>query len=77
MIIKPQAQRPPIHVHVGPNKNRDEPRTPSPILIKSAPPEPLPASDSNEPIVYQRFVPIDHKNGPQQVISFLIKFDDQ
>ena len=65
VIIKPQVQRPPIHVHVGPNQQRDEQRTPSPILIKSVPPQPAPSS--NEPLLYNKYVSIDSKPPAQQV----------
>ncbi len=65
VVIKPQVQRPPIHVHVGANQNRDTQRTPSPILIKSAPPQPLPAL--NEPLIYNKYIPVDNKPPPQQV----------
>jgi hypothetical protein len=66
VVIKPQVQRPPIHVHVGANQNRDTQRTPSPILIKSAPPQPLPAL--NEPLIYNKYIPVDYKPPPQQII---------
>ncbi len=65
VIIKPQIQRPPLHVHVGPAKNRDAQRTPSPILIKSKPPQPPPPTD--ESVFYNKYVPIDLKPPPQQV----------
>ncbi len=65
VVIKPQVQRPPIHVYVGANQNRDTQRTPSPILIKSVPPQPLP--EPNEPLVYNKYIPVDHKPPPQQV----------
>ena len=65
VIIKPQVQRPPIHVHVGSNQQRDGQRTPSPILIKSVPPQPPPSS--NEPLLYNKYVPIDYKPPTQQV----------
>lgn len=66
VVIKPQVQRPPIHVYVGPSQQRDEQRTPSPILIKSAPPEPPP--ETTGPIVYNKYVPIDYQPAPQQII---------
>ena len=65
VVIKPQVQRPPIHVYVGPNRERNTQRTPSPILIKSAPPQPPPATSG--PIVYNKYVPIEYKQPPQQV----------
>jgi len=65
VIIKPQIQRPPLHVHVGPGKNRDAQRTPSPILIKSKPPQPPPPTE--ESVIYNKYVPIDFKAPPQQV----------
>ena len=72
VIIKPQVQRPPIHVHVGPGQNRDTQRTPSPILIKSAPP--LPPPPSEETFLYNKYIPIDFKQPPQQVYNiFTIK----
>ena len=72
VMIRPQAQRPPIHVHVGPNRNRDEQRTPSPILIKSAPPQPPPPS-SNEPLIYNKYIPVDQKQAPQQVCNSITR----
>ncbi|CAF0742742.1 unnamed protein product [Rotaria sordida] len=66
IIVKPKIQRPPIHVYVGPTQDRDAQRTPSPILIKSAPPQ-LPPS-SGEPIVYNKYVPLDYKPPRQQII---------
>ena len=68
--IKPQAQRPPIHVYVGPNRSRDEQRTPSPILIKSAPPPRLPIQ--NESIVYNKYITIEDNVAPQQVTNILL-----
>ncbi len=67
VVVKPQVQRPPIHVYVGPGQNRDAQRTPSPILIKSVPPQPPPAA--SEPVVYNKYIPIDYKPPPQQVCS--------
>lgn len=67
VVIKPQPLRPPIHVYVGANHNRDAQRTPSPILIRSAPPQAPPATEG--PRVYNKYVPIDHKAPPQQVCS--------
>ncbi|CAF1383172.1 unnamed protein product [Adineta steineri] len=67
VFVKPQVQRPPIHVHVGLSKNRDTQRTPSPILIKTAPPQAPPPS-SEEPIIYNKYVPVDFKQPPQQII---------
>ena len=67
IILKPHVQRPPIHVHVGPaNDTRDENRTPSPIFIKSAPPKPI-APPADAPIVYNKYIPVNHKPPPQQV----------
>ncbi|CAF3379661.1 unnamed protein product [Rotaria sp. Silwood1] len=66
VVVKPIPQRPPIHVYVGPTSDRDAQRTPSPILIKSAPPQPEPSS--SEPIVYNKYVPVDYKPPPQQII---------
>ena len=62
-------------------KKRDEQRTPSPILIKSAPPQPS-LSSTNEPIVYNKYIPVDSKPSPQQVniqyplkiISFFLSY---
>ncbi len=65
VVVKPQVQRPPIHVYVGANQNRESQRTPSPILIKSAPPQPPPIR--SEPLVYNKYIPVDHKPPPQQV----------
>lgn len=65
VMVKPQIQRPPIHVHVGPAKNRDAQRTPSPILIKSAPPPPPPPAE--EPVFYNKYIPMESKALPQQV----------
>lgn len=65
IAIKPQPLRPPIHVYVGSNQNRAAQRTPSPILIRSAPPQAPPSVEG--PRVYNKYVPIDHKPPPQQV----------
>lgn len=62
-------QRPPIHVYVGVGQNRDAQRTPSPILIKSTPPQPPPPT--NEAIVYNKYVPVDYKQPPQQVDNLI------
>ncbi len=62
MLIKPQLQKPPIHVRVG----QREPRTPSPIIIKTAPPPP--PVQSTEPVVYNKYLP-PPKQPPQQVRS--------
>ncbi len=61
VLIKPHMQKPPIHVRVG----QTEPRTPSPILIKTAPP-PAPPSEPTQPIVYNKYLP-PPKQPPQQV----------
>lgn len=63
VLIKPQTEKPPIHVHVG----QREPRTPSPIVIKTAPPPPPPQTNANEPIVYNKYLP-PPKQQPQQII---------
>ena len=63
ILVQPQIQKPPIHVRVG----QREPRTPSPIIIKTAPPEPPPTFESNQPIVYNKYLP-PPKQPPQQVI---------
>ena len=65
VAVKPQIQRPPIHVHVGPAANRETQRTPSPILIKSAPPPPPPATE--ETVFYNKYIPLETKPLPQQV----------
>ncbi|CAF1548759.1 unnamed protein product [Didymodactylos carnosus] len=61
VLIKPEIQRPPLHVRVASR----EPRTPSPILIKSAPPRP-PLPEPEQPIIYNKYVP-GPKPTPQQV----------
>ncbi|UJR35502.1 hypothetical protein I4U23_028256 [Adineta vaga] len=66
VAVKPQIQRPPIHVHVGPSKNREAQRTPSPILIKSGPPPPPPPSE--ETVFYNKYVPLETGPLPQQII---------
>jgi hypothetical protein len=66
VVIKPQVQRPPIHVYVGPGQNREALRTPSPILIKSVPPK-SPPTPPSQSIVYNKYVPIDYNPPPQQV----------
>ena len=70
VVIKPQVVRPPIHVYVGANQNRAAQRTPSPILIRSAPPQPPPPSE--EPRVFNKYIPVDYKQPPQQVCRCLI-----
>ncbi|CAF1414673.1 unnamed protein product [Adineta steineri] len=62
VLIPGQTPKPPIHVRVG----KREPRTPSPIVIKTAPPQP-PLIDSDQPIVYNKYVP-PPKQPPQQII---------
>jgi len=64
--LKPRIQRPPIHVYVTPSKNRDEQSTPSPILIKSVPPEPT-LSYEETPIFYNKYIPVNYKSPPRQV----------
>jgi hypothetical protein len=66
VLIKPQVQQPPIHVRVG----QREPRTPSPIIIKTAPPQP-PPPESDQPIIYNKYVP-PPKQLPQQVTTFIL-----
>ena len=63
ILVQPQIQKPPIHVRVG----QREPRTPSPIIIKTAPPQP-PSVESDQPIVYNKYLP-PPKQPPQQVSS--------
>ncbi|CAF1407614.1 unnamed protein product [Adineta ricciae] len=63
VLINAQTDKPPIHVHVG----HRAPRTPSPIIIKTAPPPPPPLSDTSQPVVYNKYVP-PPKQPPQQVI---------
>ncbi len=63
VLLKPRIQHPPVHVYIKP---RDEQRTPSPIVIQSSPPQPT-ISSSNEPIVYNKYIPLDSKPLPQQV----------
>jgi hypothetical protein len=67
VLIESQAQKPPIHVRVG----QREPRTPSPIIIKSTPPQPA-ATESDQPIIYNKYVP-PPKQPPQQVLNFIIQ----
>jgi hypothetical protein len=64
VLIPPQIQKPPIHVRIG----QREPRTPSPIIIKTAPPQPPPI-ESDQPIVYNKYIP-PPKQPPQQVRFF-------
>jgi hypothetical protein len=67
VLIKTQVQKPPIHIRVG----QREPRTPSPIVIKSVPPQPPPTVEPDQqPILYNKYVP-PPKQPPQQVISFI------
>ncbi len=66
VLIKPQIQKRPIHVHVG----HPEPRTPSPIVIKTAPPQPPPPAP-DEPLVYNKYLP-PPKQQPQQVTYSLL-----
>lgn len=61
VLIQSQKQKPPIHVRVG----HREPRTPSPIIIKSTPPQ-FPSKESDQPIIYNKYVP-PPKQPPQQV----------
>ncbi|CAF1106585.1 unnamed protein product [Rotaria magnacalcarata] len=62
VLLQPQTQKPPIHIRVG----QREPRTPSPIIIKSTPPQP-PFTDSDQPVIYNKYVP-PPKQAPQQII---------
>lgn len=64
VLIQPEKAKPPIHVRVG----QREPRTPSPILIKSAPPPPPPSQSNDQPIVYTKYLP-PPKQPPRQVQS--------
>lgn len=66
VLLPSQGQKPPIHVRVG----QREPRTPSPIVIKSTPPQP-PSAESEQPIVYNKYVP-PPKQPPQQVLDIFI-----
>ena len=66
IALKPQVQRPSIHVHVRPNQYRDEQRTPSPIVIKGVPPQ-LPPTCANQPTVYNKYVSVQNKPPQQQV----------
>ncbi|CAF2041181.1 unnamed protein product [Rotaria magnacalcarata] len=66
VIVKPPVQREPIHVHVGPSQNRHTQRTPSPILIRSAPPQAPPLT--SEPLVFHKYVPVDYQTLPQQIV---------
>ena len=65
VLLPGQTAKPPIHVRVG----KREPRTPSPIVIKSAPP-PVPPAESDQPIIYNKYVP-PPKQPPQQVLPFI------
>ncbi|CAF3429638.1 unnamed protein product [Rotaria socialis] len=66
VIVKPPVQRAPIHVHVAPSQNSRAQRTPSPILIRSAPPQaPLVAP---EPLVFHKYVPVDYQTLHQQIV---------
>ena len=53
LLIKSEEEKAPIHVHVA----QAHPRTPSPIIIKTAPPQ-VPASESTQPIIYNKYVPM-------------------
>jgi len=68
VVIKPVVQHPPVHVYVGPGQGRETQRTPSPILIRSAPPQPPPPSET---IVYNKYIPIEYKQPPQQVCNMI------
>lgn len=63
VLIPPGKPKAPLHVRVG----QREPRTPSPIVIKTAPPQA--PTQSDEPIVYNKYVP-PPKQPPQQVSSY-------
>lgn len=67
VLVEPQVPKPPIHVRVG----KREPRTPSPIIIKSTPPQP-PPNESDQPIIYNKYVP-PPKQPPQQVLQLIIQ----
>lgn len=72
VLLPSQGPKPPIHVRVG----QREPRTPSPIVIKSTPPKP-PPQNSDQPIIYNKYVP-PPKQPPQQVdnsVSFSFFFN--
>ncbi|CAF1268341.1 unnamed protein product [Rotaria sp. Silwood1] len=62
VLLQPELQKPPIHVRVG----QREPRTPSPIVIKSTPPQP-PPTEPDQPIIYNKYIP-PPKQPPQQII---------
>ncbi|CAF0869356.1 unnamed protein product [Rotaria sordida] len=62
VLLQPQVPKPPIHIRVG----QREPRTPSPIIIKSTPPQPPPI-EPDQPIIYNKYVP-PPKQPPQQII---------
>ncbi|CAF2979026.1 unnamed protein product [Rotaria socialis] len=62
VLIKPQISKPPIHVRIG----QREPRTPSPIVIKTQPP-PAPPAEPAEPIIYNKYIP-PPKQPQQQII---------
>ena len=66
VLLKGEPPKPPIHVRVG----QQEPRTPSPIYIKGAPPQPPPI-EPDQPIVYNKYVP-PPKQAPQQVITGIL-----
>jgi hypothetical protein len=70
VLVKSQTPKPPIHVRVA----QPEPRTPSPIVIKTAPPQP-PSMESTEPIIYNKYLP-PPKQPPQQV-TYFISFEIQ
>ncbi|CAF1289970.1 unnamed protein product [Rotaria sordida] len=63
VLIKPEIQKPPIHVHIG----QREPRTPPPITIKTQPPPPPPI-ESNQPIIYNKYLPPPKQPPPQIII---------
>ncbi|CAF0758044.1 unnamed protein product [Didymodactylos carnosus] len=62
VLVKPQIQPRPIHVRIAAR----EQKTPSPILIQSQPPNPLPQLEQN--IVYKKFIPSPQHAHSQQVI---------
>jgi len=64
VLLQSQKSKPPIHVRVS----KPEPRTPSPIVIKSTPPQ-LPPTESDQPIIYNKYVP-PPKQPPQQVFYY-------
>ncbi|CAF1011954.1 unnamed protein product [Didymodactylos carnosus] len=62
VLIKSEVQLPPIHVRIAAR----EPRTPSPILIKSDPPR-APLSKPEQDVIFTKYVP-GPKSTPQQII---------